>query len=344
MKKGNCVLAGLLVVSLLFPFIGCETDPTDENQVLEGEYIFAAYGFDNSAPFASIHSMSFQATYDLLYDTIYSSQGDSDSDTIPYTFTGEGALYIEEWEGRVSPDHELMGLIDQKEAIDSYIAIGIGFRKGSELDNTILSGSYRYYQLSRDTSDIEGIGSEIGLVLNGDGTGSYTIISITGGGSGSGDLTYNLTADGSATVTIAPGTPDEKTLNGIVSSDGTKILILDTDISDDEVCIGVAIKRSTDMTSEDIEGSDYYMFQYSDSGGDVDIDSGPITMEISTYTYTLDQTGLIAVTDESGDGIRGIVSSDGTIIILMSVNTENGTIPVSDGEIDPGINVCLRIG
>ena len=74
--------------------------------------------------------MSFQATYDLFYDTFYSSPGDSDSDTISYTFTEEGTLYIEEWEGQVSSNRELIGLIDQKKGIDSYIAIGIG----SEID------------------------------------------------------------------------------------------------------------------------------------------------------------------------------------------------------------------
>ena len=341
MKKRALLLVGLFIVSLLLLFIGCETG--SENQVLEGEYVFAAYGLDDSVPIASIHTMSFQATYDLLYDTIYSSQGDSDSGTISYTFTAEGTLYIDEWEGWVSSDRELIGLTDQKEGVDSYTAIGIGLRKGSDLDNSDVSGSYRYYQLSRDINNTEGIGSEIDLELNGDGTGSYTILSITGGGSGSGDLTYNLTADGSATVIIEPGTPGEMTFNGIVSSDGTKILIMDTDISDDEISIGLVIKKSTDMASEDIEGSDYYMFQYEDSDGDVDIDSGPITMEMSTFTYTLDQTGLMVVTEDSGDGIRGIVSPDGAIIVLMSVNTENGTIPVTDGEIDPGINICLGI-
>ena len=343
MRKERYVIIGLFIVSLLLLFIGCETGPADENQVLEGEYIFAAYGYDDSVPFASIHSMSFQATYDLLYDTIYSSQGDSDSDTIPYTFTAEGALYIEEWKGWVSSDRELIGLIDQKEVVDSYIAIGIGFRKGSDLDNSDVSGSYRYYQPSRDINDTEGIGAEIDLELNGDGTGSYTILSITGGGSGSGELTYNLTSDGSATVTIEPGTPGEITFYGFVSSDGTKMLIMDTDISDDEISFGFVIKESIDMTSDDIDGNDYYMFQYEDSDGDVDINSSPITMEMSTFTYTLDQTGLMVVTEDSGDGIRGIVSPDGAIIVLMSVNTENGTIPVNDGEVDPGINICLGI-
>jgi len=65
MKKQKYMVVSVFIISLLLLFIGCDTYPADENQVLEGEYIFATYGFDDSAPFASIHTMSFQATYGI---------------------------------------------------------------------------------------------------------------------------------------------------------------------------------------------------------------------------------------------------------------------------------------
>ena len=190
------------------------------------------------------------------------------------------------------------------------------------------------------------------MVMDGSGNGTFEVLSHTEGGTDSGNFSYVVNSEGLLTITGDPG-PDQSVMNGIVSDDGGVFLILNTN-GDEDRSFGVGIKESSTMTNANLAGT-YTILSYRDEDSpeepeveiitDASFEQGGTNVYVGSETvssYSLGPDGSLVLTSDDGDGNRGLVSPDGAFIALLSVNTENGTIPPANGLVDPGLIICIR--
>lgn len=132
--------------------------------------------------------------------------------------------------GMVSKDGSVWFVIEPADPGDSSgtVAFIVGIRKGSGLDNSTLSGTYRLVQIGGEDDGSSSWASVMTVVPDGAGSLSISLDSRAGGiADGVGGfmtLPYAVNPDGTFTVT----SPDGMDVEGIVSADGGMFIVSDT--------------------------------------------------------------------------------------------------------------------
>ncbi|MFC1877667.1 hypothetical protein ACFL2E_10425, partial [Thermodesulfobacteriota bacterium] len=303
-------------------------------------------------------TINFYENGDLSFAATHDSDGELDSGTVAYDIDSNGVISVTEGNtellsGWVSGDPRFIGLMDNYFSDPDNCTIGLGIAKGSGMDESTCTGTYRYFRIEYDQDGVdEAIAVEVEMVMDGSGSGTFEVLSHTEGETDSGDFSYVVTSEGLLTITGDPG-PDQSIMNGIVSEDGGVFLILNTD-GDEDRSFGIGIKESSSMISSNIAGT-YTILSYRDEDfpenpeveiiSDVSFEQGGTGVFVGSElvsSYSLGSDGSLVLTSDDGDGNRGLVSSDGAFITLLSVNTEDGTIPPANGLVDPGLIICIR--
>ena len=116
-----------------------------------------------------------------------------------------------------------------------------GSSGGSSNRNTDFFGDYLFHQIG-----INGLGaiytSQVEIIGNGDGTGSFSILRHSEGATGSGAFTYTVATDHTFTVTNSAGTDV-----GVLSGDDSLFIMVDAEVvandTDSESIVGIGMRK-----------------------------------------------------------------------------------------------------
>ncbi len=212
-----------------------------------GDYISCQFGIDTSDDShwtTRLSTTGNGAAGDIDFTILSDSNGDSGTGTVDFTIADSGRLTqtTDSEYGMLRSDAEFWFLTDEDDS-DDDINIIVSVKKGSGLDASILQGTYIVAQIrgeDDDAGDRNFSISRLQITSDGAGNASYEVLSDSSGGAGeTGTTTYTVAADGSLVITGLA--------EGIVSSDGSIFVVVDTDwnpgASDDEVQMMIGIKK-----------------------------------------------------------------------------------------------------
>jgi hypothetical protein len=261
------------------------------------------------------------------------SDGDDayDDETQPYQAYTDGTLIIGSViQGAYNAAGDTAALADAEVSSSESLTLSMVVKDGSGMAASDFSGDYLAARFEVDTADSSKTTTLMNVTGNGDGTGSYTIVSDSDGSTGSGSLPSTMAPSGTGRFTVTTPGGDE---NGMLRSDGEFWLSVDTDGTDDTLGIMAGLRKGSGLSESTLSGTYTAVMVGDDSEGgwsawterlQVTADgAGNLTAlvledsgddEGSTYpmTYTVDSQGIISV----GDTQMGIVSADGEMFVL----------------------------
>jgi hypothetical protein len=177
------------------------------DSILNGEYYAIDYFADDYTDFMEV---IFDGAGGLTYETLDNSDGslpDSGSDT--YTVASDGQVTIGDNRGMVSPDGNVIFLVDL-EGIPGLVILA---KKSSAMSASSLDGEY--YAVSHYSDDWAGFGN---CTFDGNGSITYQQIQTSGGELKNGQDSYSMSSDGAITMF------DNR---GVVSPDGNFVFLVD---------------------------------------------------------------------------------------------------------------------
>lgn len=216
------------------------------NAILNGEYIGVRIG---SFPSTVLTTVTFDGAGNGEFQFLAASNGDLDNGKFTYSVGSDGDVTIEgvatgdlDSEGIVSGDGTVVALVDTgfrggNEDIDMTVLI----KKGSGLSDATIDGDYVAVSYASFTGD--GFDEQTTITsISADGVGNmqFEILSNSSDEFGTFETTYTVDSDGRIRIEL-PGT---EFFDGIVSSNGEIFTFVNTDITDDFIEMGVAIRKT----------------------------------------------------------------------------------------------------
>ena len=172
----------------------------------------------------------------VLSDSDGTSPGDVTGD---YLVSDDGSLEVnlsnpvKSFQGQVSADGKTILALDDD--ADNEIVMMAGVKKTSGASNSLFNGQYQTNVFGGD-SDSQST-TRLNSTADGAGNVTSTVIADSGGGEGTTyEATYTISIDGTTQIEPGPG-------SGIISSDGSILILVDTDDSDDDLQMSISIKK-----------------------------------------------------------------------------------------------------
>lgn len=217
--------------------------------------------------------------------------------------------------GVATAEFDFLALVDL-DASDDEISVALLTESQTDASVATLDGEYFCGFIDTNFS-----GSIAQALLNGDGTGTVTILESTSGETASGAATYSVTSEGQLTLNFL----GSRVVGGIMD-DGNVVALTQTDSSTQGA--GMCIKSSTSRVLDDMVGE--YYGSYIDFNGTTSIRDFRVFSDGSaSYTVVADSFGNVvtlpvqlnfAVTPNgriSTGFQQGMVSADGRIAFLL---------------------------
>lgn len=214
---------------------------------LSGEYVFSRIGDDRSAgreTFSTLMHVAFDGSGAGTSSNVFDSRGVVLGPSFNYIVMstgGQSSLMFTDTDndyfGILSPDCNKFIVSDTAlpltpdAPVTTDISLGIGIKKSSAMSMDMFAGEYLINQIGWKGGSA--YTSQIMIVSNSNGTGSWSIVKHSAGVSASGTFSYTVDTDGVLRVT----TKDQSNVvlgtdTGIVSSDGRLFVLSDTYFSD----------------------------------------------------------------------------------------------------------------
>lgn len=191
---------------------------------LNGDYVFCQIRYDDSdaRPHTARFAFSFDGSGAVTGSFLEDSDGGIGALAGTYTVAADGAFGLvlggvaKTFQGHVSQDGNFIVVLDND--TDGEVLLMAGLKETSSADNSLLSGSYQINLFGGD--DTNNKVSRMNATFDGSGNLTATIIADSAGDTGTHTLTYTIAATGRLVFT--------DTGQGIVSSDGSMFLVVDT--------------------------------------------------------------------------------------------------------------------
>jgi hypothetical protein len=303
------------------------------NNLLSGDYQFDLIADSSGDFWNQINTTTFDGDGALDSQISYDSEDDSGSFSGTYSVSTDGGVTLASTDivGIVSADGMLMAVTDtDPDGTDSDISLGVALKTGSGMSAASLNGTYIICQVRHDSERVKA--SRMRFVFDGAGAVSGTILEDSDGSTGALSGTYTVAANGTLELDI---TGLAKDFEGNVASDGSLILIMDTD-DDGEVLMMVGVKTATGLGASSLSG-DYQMNQFgadeygswttridmtADGAGslsaDILADSNDDLTDPTAMDYSVDSDGTFVIT---GSDNIGQLSADGEIFVMVDSDT-----------------------
>ena len=216
------------------------------NAILNGEYIGVRI---SSVPSTALTTTTFDGDGNGVFQFLAASDGNVDIDDPEFTYSieSDGAVTISRngavaSGGIVNGDGTVASLVDTAfRGIDGDINMAVSIKTSSGLSNATIDGDYVAVRFGINLADFESENSdpaETGLAkLSADGEGNmvFEVDTID-----SFDATYDVD---SSNGRIIINLPNGEVYEGIVSGNGDIFTIVNTDLSDQFIDMGVAIRK-----------------------------------------------------------------------------------------------------
>ncbi len=338
-----------LLVLFMFAFFlavfsGCQNDDDDDdddkiklnNSLLNGTHYTGIFAQSGTTKWNQTGDMVFDGSGDYDYSILYDSTDETGDYPGTYTVTenGDFAMPGTDVIGIASSDGKTVLFTDTAPAgLDDAIYLGVSIEKPSGMAASDLSGDYVIGQIRHDGTRTK----TAYFVFNFDGAGTLSGSCLADTDDSTGDLsgTYDVSSDGALDITI---TGLLKDFQGYISEGGDVLMVLDTD-DDGEVLLMVGLKKTTGADASLFNGN-YQMNQFggddnsqwstrisaaADGTGNVSAtllsdsegDSGTYNM-----SYSIGSDGTIELTDVG----KGIISSDGNIVLLVDTEATDDNV------------------
>jgi len=265
-------------------------------------------------------------------ETTNSNVGGGARGTLDYTVSSDGILSGPPGEmGVVSHDGSIFLLSGTS---GNEFVTFLGVEQSTEMSGKSLLGQY---VVSQFATDPQPYAARFIMDFAGEGEFSWmeTVNSMVGGGA-AGQMTYTVASNG--TLSISSGD------SGIVSHDGSVMVLVDTDGSDNGIGILVGIRQTAGRSTADLTGRyvvnqlaadpQMYMVRFLmdfDGAGTVvwteATDSIAGGGAAGRMTYAVAPDGTLS----GFNGETGIVSTDGSVFVLLDANAFDGGISMFVG-------------
>jgi len=118
------------------------------------------------------------------------------------------------------------------------------------ISNSTLNGEYIAVHQEADTDGREDFGCRSLWIFNGDGNGTVQLLECMGEATGSEAFTYNVSSDGTFSITGSDPTP----IHGIITEDGNIGILSVIEEPVDDVSLTVFVKKSSGMSNSKYKG------------------------------------------------------------------------------------------
>lgn len=317
---------------------GGDNTPTISNATLTGSYSVAEWANETNiggSAWTARGTLTSTGNGSSSYQVTQISSGSTGTLNFPYSINSQGLFNIgtggASSTGQISSDGRYFFVADTDKA-DQDVIFRFGVKTGSGLSNATLSGDYVLYEMG----DFNGAPwtARMSMTANGGGAGTYTVLADSDGGSGTASLAYSVTADGTLTLDDMPGH---------ISADGSVFLLTDANAADGSIKIMIGVKKSNGKTNADFNGA-YHIAEIGIESGTpwatrmsfvangsgsgtytilADSDGGSGT---ATSTYSVNADGTFTL-----DGMSGILSADGKVMVLIDTNPGDNVLKIMLG-------------
>lgn len=343
MKRNVIILMIALAMAVMLGACGSSGDdpPPNYNAILSGEYQGKQFVHDKNTDTVSVRS------WDLLFDGngTYEVLGPGGV-TFSYSVAADRTVVAAGVAGGIISADGTILIMTQADPGDTEESLVIAVKKSTGTSASTFAGEYELNQVGYTTAsglytskvDIYPAAptpapDKRGFTIK-EHSADPSLVGLTG----TVTLTLNPSNDGTFSVDNGSGILDF----GIVSADGSMFVIADTDISDgdNEIVLAVGIEKST--VTPDFSGT--YQGNYMGIDGSA-IFSGRANVTPSSgafdITILLDSRGIPAGTEQSfpysvlnTDGTftldsadNGIVSPDGRMVAIVDTSLDAGATP-----------------
>jgi hypothetical protein len=330
--------------------------PTNYNANLNGEYIFGLVGMDVDAGSfytgrgTCVFDGSGGATLNVLSDS-RKSGGPGGSGPFAYSVESDNSLRIDAGSskfGIVSHDGSMIVVSDTEPADDNELELVVGVKKSTTpVDKSVLQGDYIISQIGANATGV--YTSRVSITSNGDGTGTWTILADSSSSSNvglTGTFAYTVDKTGTFSITTTINTTVIGTDYGIVSADGSMFVLMDSDPTDGdgEVILAVGVKKSTGAPA--LTGS-FEMNQIGWNTASNSIETSKVNIVSGATSGTLNAT-IVGDSEVANIGISVpatvVMSPDGTFTIDNGTGSLDHGMVSSDGRIFTGSDASLTDG
>lgn len=221
---------------------------------LNGDYVFTALHDTSVSQAATMVArqlaLSFNGNGGVAYTSLADSAGGSGDGNAVYSVLGDGTLNLLGGTGFVTPDGEVVVVVDTTvdadPQVDDEIFLGIGVRQGSGLSEADLVGEFIYYEMGYELHTWT---SRVRYRFNGHGSGSYYVTGDSDGQTSHARSNFTYTVDPTGNVAIV-GSPV-----GVMSANGEYLIFADLDPADASPGISMGIGVKTSQVARDHIGA-----------------------------------------------------------------------------------------
>ena len=294
----------------------------DGNSDLLNQNTYYQVFLDAPETYSALSKVSFNAGTASFEELFTSSSDPLESGGVSYTVASDGRTTIDGLNTAASnSDGSIIVNVDAQYS-DGYIGMSLFTKIDSGATQSSING--KYYCASLDS---EPYSVFFEATFGGNGSGSYSIIEDSVGGSGSENFTYSI----SEGMLIIVGT-ESISRGGIASNGDLLTLVQSTDGFDPGIT--ACVKSSSGMSSSSISGKYYGGFfdsepytafssmNFNGSGNivasELNISSGTAETNQS-LVYSVQNDGRINI----AGSVVGAVSPDGNVIIYTNTDSEN---------------------
>ena len=299
----------------------------DENGLNESQYYQVKLDLPDG--YSALNKVTL-ADSEITFEELYTStQNALESNTASFSMANDGRLTVaDESTGASSSNSAVMIGVDTN-GTDGDVGLSIF----TEIDSaaTISSLNGKFYCASLDS---EPYSAFYEMTLNGNGTGTQTLIQGSDGDTGSADFNYSV-SQGMLSITGS-----NNSLKGGIANNATVLTLVQYN-SDSDSGVTVCVKSSTDMSNTSIKGNyyggaldsePYTSFSTFSFYGDIantNVSSSAAYSELSisggspdeqvSFRYIVNNDGRLTF----GGSTLGAASPDGSVVIYTNTNSGN---------------------